>query len=70
MTATTFRIHEVNRSEATGTIIGKGFRTLKLWHDRARQRRHLAALTTEQLDDVGIRPSEARTEAAKPMWVA
>jgi len=42
--------------------------TLKLWHQRARQRRHLAQLDEHLLRDVGITPEQARREARKPFW--
>ncbi|PLX45811.1 MAG: hypothetical protein C0605_00385 [Hyphomicrobiales bacterium] len=41
-----------------------------VWHDRARQRRQLAALTMAQLDDIGLSPSAADFEADKPFWRA
>jgi uncharacterized protein YjiS (DUF1127 family) len=34
----------------------------------ARQRRALAALPPERLDDIGLTIEEARTEATKPLW--
>jgi uncharacterized protein YjiS (DUF1127 family) len=35
-----------------------------------RSRRHLSALTPEQLEDAGITPSQAHAEAARPVWDA
>ena len=44
--------------------------TLKRWHQRARQRTQLGALTPEQLRDLGITFDAARAEVAKPFWRA
>jgi uncharacterized protein YjiS (DUF1127 family) len=35
-----------------------------------RSRRALAALSAEQLCDVGLRPQDAKAEAARPVWDA
>ncbi len=43
---------------------------IKLWRARARQRRHLSQLTTEQLNDVGISSEAAAAEVAKRFWQA
>jgi len=43
---------------------------LNLWYDRWLQRRRLEELTPEALADMGIVPSAARAEAAKPFWRA
>jgi uncharacterized protein YjiS (DUF1127 family) len=40
------------------------------WVQRSRQRRQLAALTPEQLRDIGITSEAAQREAAKPFWQA
>ena len=44
--------------------------TLHLWHERAKQRRALQALTDDQLRDVGISRPAARVESSKPFWRA
>jgi len=36
----------------------------------SRSRTALADLTAAQLDDIGVTPSEACTEAARPVWNA
>ncbi|MBA1276259.1 MULTISPECIES: DUF1127 domain-containing protein [Pseudomonadaceae] len=41
---------------------------LRLWQQRARTRRHLAALDDHQLSDVGISHSERMDELSKPFW--
>jgi uncharacterized protein YjiS (DUF1127 family) len=38
------------------------------WVVRSRQRRALAELDARQLSDIGVSPSNARAEAAKPFW--
>ncbi len=48
------------------------FRRFVRWcvnrHERAAQRRHLAELDERMLKDVGLTPSEAARECAKPWW--
>jgi len=46
------------------------FATVALWADRVSQRRALASLSNEALKDIGIDPTDASVEAAKPFWVA
>ncbi len=43
-------------------------RKIKLWHSRARQRRHLAQLPPEMLKDIGVTRVDALNEANKPFW--
>jgi uncharacterized protein YjiS (DUF1127 family) len=43
---------------------------LRTWAVRARQRRALAELDDQLLDDIGLTRSEARREAGKPFWSA
>lgn len=38
------------------------------WHERARQRRQLMALSDHLLKDVGINRADAEHEASKPFW--
>ncbi len=40
------------------------------WHDRAAQRRQLAALDDRMLSDIGIDRATAATQASKPFWQA
>ncbi len=51
-------------------IVLLAFGLLKVWADRARQRRELAALNERDLEDIGLTRLEARHEAAKPFWQA
>ncbi len=39
------------------------------WAARARQRRDLAELDAHLLKDIGVTPSQATREAAKPFWI-
>ncbi|QJP06770.1 DUF1127 domain-containing protein [Pseudomonas multiresinivorans] len=43
-------------------------RGLRRWHHNARTRRQLAELTSLQLADLGISPSERVREISKPFW--
>jgi len=43
-------------------------RLLRLWHQRIRTRRQLAALDERLLADAGISPSERLAELRKPFW--
>ncbi|MBD9634230.1 MULTISPECIES: DUF1127 domain-containing protein [Pseudomonadaceae] len=43
-------------------------RHLRQWHQNARTRRQLAELTSLQLADLGISPSERVREISKPFW--
>ena len=70
MTTTTIRLPDTVQGDVVRPAVAAGLKTLKLWRSRARQRKHLARLTPQQLDDIGISISEAITEAAKPMWRA
>lgn len=47
---------------------GRIWRTITVWHDRARQRRALAKLDADRLRDIGITHTQARREADKPFW--
>jgi uncharacterized protein YjiS (DUF1127 family) len=40
------------------------------WHQRARQRRALMAMSDHMLRDIGIGRAEALAEATKPFWRA
>ncbi|AZZ43585.1 hypothetical protein C1896_00780 [Pseudomonadaceae bacterium SI-3] len=42
--------------------------SLRLWQQRARTRRQLAALNDHQLADIGISQSERMAELEKPFW--
>lgn len=53
----------------TGTApLRRLLQLLRLWQQRARTRRQLAALDDHQLSDVGISHSERMDELSKPFW--
>jgi len=45
-------------------------RVLRLWSARVHQRQHLAELSLQRLEDIGVSADEASAEAAKPFWQA
>jgi uncharacterized protein YjiS (DUF1127 family) len=45
-----------------------GFARLLHWHDLARERRALLALSDDMLKDIGISRAEAEREASRPFW--
>ena len=62
-------------SNPTREISGRRFfpelvKLLNVWSERATQRRHLAALTARELDDIGVSAEAAAAEAAKKFWQA
>lgn len=42
--------------------------TIMRWIERSRQRRALASLGDDLLDDIGLTRAKAEKEAAKPFW--
>jgi uncharacterized protein YjiS (DUF1127 family) len=44
------------------------FRTIALWHDRARSRRHLTCMDDRFLHDIGLSRLDAKREINKPFW--
>ena len=42
--------------------------TVSAWHERARQRRALVALSDQMLCDIGISRAQAQRESARPFW--
>ncbi len=50
----------------SGEILG----TLRLWFDRARQRRQLSELDDRLLTDIGMNRFDAGKESSKPFWQA
>ena len=68
MTTTTIKLPFPVRTDELAGTIAKYWEVVQVWRSRTRQRRHLALLTPEQLEDVGISPEAARYEIAKPFW--
>ena len=54
------------RVAARGCV--EGARTLWLWRERARQRRHLSELNDRLLRDIGLTRDQVRAEYRKPFW--
>ena len=46
----------------------RGLFVLRVWLERARQRRALSELSEHHLADIGLEPYEARTECNKWPW--
>lgn len=43
-------------------------KTISIWMQRSRQRKHLAQLDKHLLDDIGLTEEMAAKEIAKPFW--
>ncbi|MBL4906381.1 MAG: DUF1127 domain-containing protein [Sneathiella sp.] len=50
------------------TQYGRGIRLIGLWIERSRQRRALAKLEDQHLDDIGISRTVAALEINKSFW--
>jgi len=58
-------------AQASGAAAGTRLCSLlRVWQQRAHQRRQLLTLSDRQLDDIGISREQADGEAAKPFWQA
>jgi uncharacterized protein YjiS (DUF1127 family) len=57
-------------TETMRLLLRKGIDTLLVWQDRARERRHLAALDDRLLRDMGITRGTVASEVEKPFWLA
>lgn len=60
--------HSERADESFIDVLKRARATVALWHSRARQRRALAELSAELLDDIGVSPHQAAMEARKPFW--
>jgi len=49
-------------------LAAMGLGRLLHWHELARQRRALLALSEHMLKDIGISRAEAEREASRPFW--
>ena len=59
------------QSAAPATLrghFGRLVQTLLLWHERARQRRHLQDLSDDMLRDIGLTRADVLAETDKPFW--
>ena len=68
MTTTSVKLHLARRNSMFRPSILALVKLVGTWQSRARQRHDLAALTDEQLADIGISRSAARNESGKPFW--
>jgi uncharacterized protein YjiS (DUF1127 family) len=68
MTTTAIKHRSLDRIVPIQSPLARLLEVSKLWHARARQRRHLAELTPSQLSDAGITRADAFIEARKPFW--
>ncbi len=60
---------EVNGlSDDLGRFFLASLKSLQLWYERTRQRRHLAQLDERLLGDIGIDRIAAMKEVSKPFW--
>jgi len=48
--------------------IGRLLAVLKVWHERAEQRRQLRAIPAHLFKDIGADPQDVRREMNKPFW--
>jgi uncharacterized protein YjiS (DUF1127 family) len=53
-----------------GHRLSRFLHTAWLWHERARQRRHLQFLSDHMLRDLGLTRCDVDAETAKPFWRA
>ena len=70
MTTTTLKIPFQHHADVEHLNLGHAWRTAIAWYERAHQRRQLAALSREQLRDIGVTYEDAMAEAVKPFWQA
>jgi uncharacterized protein YjiS (DUF1127 family) len=47
----------------------RGFDTLLLWQDRARQRHRLNQFDDRMLSDIGLSRADVHQETGKPFWL-
>jgi uncharacterized protein YjiS (DUF1127 family) len=70
MTTATIKLYIPGYADSMRTAATTTWKVVQHLRSRARQRRRLTELTTDQLYDVGITSEGARAEAAKPFWRA
>jgi uncharacterized protein YjiS (DUF1127 family) len=58
------------RDRISGLMIGaqRAVDLVLIWHERARQRRHLESLNDRMLRDIGLTRADVLAEASKPFW--
>jgi uncharacterized protein YjiS (DUF1127 family) len=50
------------------TWLGRAVDLCLIWHERARQRRQLRALSDRMLRDIGLTRADVMAESSKPFW--
>jgi uncharacterized protein YjiS (DUF1127 family) len=50
------------------SMLLRGLQMIVSWHERSRQRQHLAQFDERMLRDIGIRRSDVVFETTKPFW--
>ena len=73
MTTTVLKDRSVFRrtivANTSASILERTWTVLGLWRERARERRRLAEMTPQMLNDIGVSRVAARAEAARPFWL-
>lgn len=65
------RLHAKPRRTAVGLVaivVRRIVAGARLWRERSRMRRRLAAMSERDLNDLGLSPSSIETEINKPFW--
>ena len=68
MTTATLKLTQLGKTDDLALVFKGAISRVSQWQARAWQRRQLAALSAEQLSDIGISRAAALEEAAKPFW--
>lgn len=64
----TFGVWSEPRLAGPNHYVTRFVAALQRWHERARERRQLLAMTDRDLRDLGISRVDAWREANKPLW--
>ena len=62
--ATSYRIHKAPAAPLWKRVLTRILR----WHELARQRRELAAMSDEALKDIGLSRADIQEEIERPFW--
>jgi len=65
---TSARVPVARKFDIRAVSLGRISGVFRIWMERSRQRRDLANLDIQGLNDVGISPYDARREINKPFW--
>lgn len=72
MTKHALALPHAGRHHAPATVFrafARGFDTLLLWQDRARQRHRLGQFDDRMLSDIGLSRADVHQETHKPFWL-